>query len=170
MMEKILAEQQMINKEQLELAEENQKMIATGAIVALSIGLSVGLWNHFQNKRLQSQLEQQQREQEQRREQQQRVTRTKTTEVIRDPNGGATFRETITDERPVGDNHDAPDNENSTLLLALREFTRPAVQGQGHIVFHRTSTLTAQNRLFTQILGAETFVSILRCEFKENMP
>ena len=115
MIEKMVAEQKIINKEQLELLEENKKIIATGAIAALIIG---GGWNHFQNKKMQSQLEQQQR-----------VTRTKTTEVIRDPNGGATFREIITDERPVGDNHDRDDNENSTMLLALREFTRPVDQG-----------------------------------------
>ena len=97
-------------------------------------------WYHFQNKKIQSHLEQQQGEQ------QQRVTRTKVqklydevlrelTEVIRDPNGRATFREVITDERPVGDNQDNADTENSTMLLALREFTQPVNQGKGHNIF-----------------------------------
>ena len=129
MIEKIVAEQKIINKEQLERLEENKKMIATGAIVALGIGVIGGTWNHFQNKKIQSHLEQQQGEQ------QQRVIRTKTTEVIRDPNGGATFREVITDERPVGDNQDNADTENSTMLLALREFTQPVNQGKGHNIF-----------------------------------
>ena len=126
MIEKIIAEQKIINKGQLERLEENKKMIATGAIVALGIGLIGGTWNHFQNKKIQSHLEQQQGDQ------QQRVTRTKTTEVIRDPNGRATFREVITDERPVGENQDTTDTENSTMLLALREFTRPVDQGEVH--------------------------------------
>ena len=126
MIEKIIAEQKIINKGQLERLEENKKMIATGAIVALGIGLIGGTWNHFQNKKIQSHLERQQGDQ------QQRVTRTKTTEVIRDPNGRATFREVITDERPVGENQDTTDTENSTMLLALREFTRPVNQGEGH--------------------------------------
>ena len=123
MIEKMRTEQNIINKEQLELLEENKKIIATGAVVVLTIGLIVGGWNHIQNKRIKAQLEQQQGEQHQ------RVKRTKTTEVIRNPDGGATFREIITDERPVGDNHDRDDNDNSTMLLALREFTRPVDQG-----------------------------------------
>jgi len=122
----------------------------------LTIGLIVGGWNHYQNKKI---LEQQQREQqleqqrqqqleqrqqqleEQQREQQERVKRTKTTEVIRNPDGGATFREIITDERPVGDDQDTADNDNSTMLLALREFTRPVDQGQGHNMFPKTIIL-----------------------------
>ena len=146
-----MTEQNIANKEQLEqLNKEQLKKIATGAAVVLTIGLIVNGWNHFQNKKI---LEQQQREQqleqqrqqqleqrqqqleEQQREQQERVKRTKTTEVIRNPDGGATFREIITDERPVGDNPDTADNENSTMLLALREFTRPVDQGQGHNMF-----------------------------------
>ena len=135
MIEKIVAEQKIINKGQLERLEENKKMIATGAIVALGIVFIGGTWYHFQNKKIQSHLEQQQGEQ------QQRVTRTKVqklydevlrelTEVIRDPNGRAIFREAMTDERPVGENQNTADTEN-TMLLALREFPRPVDQGEG---------------------------------------
>ena len=204
-----MTEQKITNKEQLEELEQLKK-IATGAAVVLTIGLIVGGWNHFQNKKIleqqqreqqleqqrqqqleqqrqqnleqrqqqleqrQRQLEQQQREQqleqqrqqqlqqqrqqqleqrqqqleqrqqqleEHQREQQQRVKRTKATEVIRNPDRGATFREIITDERPVADNRDTADNENSTMLLALREFTRPVDQGQGHNMFSKTIIL-----------------------------
>ena len=151
--ERFATEQKITNKEQL---EQLKKIVATGAAVVLTIGLIVSRWNHYQNKKI---LEQQQREQqleqqrqqqleqrqqqleEQQREQQERVKRTKTTEVIRNPDGGATFREIITDERPVGDNQDTADNENSTMLLALREFTRPVDQGQGHNMFPKTIIL-----------------------------
>ena len=138
--ERFATEQKITNKEQL---EQLKKIVATGAAVVLTIGLIVSGWNHYQNEKI---LEQQQREQqleqqrqqqleqrqqqleEQQREQQERVKRTKTTEVIRNPDGGATFWEIITDERPVGDNQDTADNENSTMLLALREFNRPVDQ------------------------------------------
>ena len=189
-----MTEQKITNKEQLEELEQLKK-IATGATVVLTIGLIVGGWNHFQNKKIleqqqreqqleqqrqqqleqrqqqleqrQRQLEEQQREQqleqqrqqqlqqqrqqqleqrqqqleEHQREQQQRVKGTKATEVIRNPDRGATFREIITDERPVADNRDTADNENSTMLLALRELTRPVDQGQGHNMFSKTIIL-----------------------------